>query len=991
MSIPSSQPLNRFVRAGAGAGKTWNLTRQVVQQAMDHRERTGQWPKTILTTFTRKATQELKERLMLYSLQERPEAIEFVQSTSFLTITTIHGLFSLFLKRYGTELGLPNQFKIINGRKAEFWRKQVLKNLLSENQNFKTLQNFGIQRLLKYLKAYEKVYWERGVDAVQLSTLQALTNEYTSVLAQELSTHVTAAETDIDCEKWQDYFARLNSLCDILQYEMDWEEKRNLIADFTKDISKPRRSKNNAGIAVEKEENIKECLEPIKDLVEELQFSERHWPVIVSSLQEFHGFAEIYMDQLIEKKLSEASLEPNDLEFFSQKLLNEKPEVVQKFATDFDAWFIDEFQDTSPLQLKILEAMIAKSPSYLVGDPQQSIYLFRGSRSEVFVQKEKSMEDSGAEIVNLAKNYRSQQYLLDFFNDFFPKMESSFTTMQSTILPVEDQSAVEITHNTSDDFQVEIQNMVVQIASLLDQGASLKDIGVLTRTRDQLDSVQKELMKRGYPVISHSSAGFYQRREILDALSLLKFLINPWDNKNLILLMRSPWMALDDTLIAEILKQKDNRGYWPLFRNFFQKNPNHGPGQALLKAVIDKLEYGVGWTLRKTLIQLGVVDYCFKIDSTGRREANLWKLINLVEKTSREPGANLLQLANDGYLSSSLEEFGDSSDASSPVEPNKIHLMTIHASKGLQFRHVFIPFLHRKPRDTVYQEFCHDEERRLWSLRLPLVNHGEFVGGVLEKLALRSLQEREAQEALRVFYVGMTRAEEKLFLSWSGKPEKRSWANHLVSYKETGPLPGYVQFNPIEDSQERLYVVSAKGESVRSGYQPEDKRPSTPAVTAADLTSDFADWDEWSRHQSRRWEGVVLHKVFESLKHHDRDKVFALAQNWLPTKRREITAAMNYVLENQMVPLQRIIQEGFVEWGYQHQVDDELIERRIDLWGIVDDTLWVVDYKTGSAKYKDKAFEQMRQYSAALIQYLDWQGPVKKVAVFPFDGVLFTD
>lgn len=990
MSIPSAQPIKRFVRAGAGAGKTWTLTRQVIALALNHKEQTGQWPKTILTTFTRKATQELKERLMLYSLQEKPEAIEFVQATSFLTITTIHGLFSLFLKRYGIALGLPNQFKIIDGRKAEFWRKQILKDLLSENREFKSLQNYGIRTLLEYLKSYEPVYWNSGIKPVDVQSLQRLTDERAIGLAIAIEASIRAAETTTDCEKWQEYFNRLQSICDVLQRQLAWDKKAPLVSASLEGLVKPRKSKNNPGISEDLEEEIKETLGQIKDLLGKPQYAQKYWEPIADSLEEFQKFAQHFMNKLVHKKLSEASLEPDDLEFFSQKLLLEKPDVLQKFSTDFDAWFIDEFQDTSPLQLNILERMIGANSCFLVGDPQQSIYLFRGSRSEVFLNKEKQMAESGAEIIRLSRNFRSQQNLLEFFNDFFPKMAADFTTMDPVVDPLESETSVEITHNQNEDDKVEVQNITQQIAQLLGQGASLKDICILTRTRDQLDTIQKELMSRGFPVISHSSANFYRRREILDALSLLKLLINPWDNKNLILFMRSPWMALDDAKIGEILQQEKRKDYWPLFKKYFQNNPGHVAGQVLLKAFADKAEFGVGWTLRRTLIRLGVIDYSFKIDSTGRREANLWKLINLVEKTSREPGASLLQLANDGYQSMSLDDFGDSSDASSPVEPNKIHLMTIHGSKGLQFPYVFIPFLHKKPRDTNYQKVTFDEDRKLWSMRLPLVSHSEFTGDVLEKLHIADLQKRESEEALRVFYVGMTRAENKLFLSWSGKPEKRSWANHLVSYRQWTELPAHIAFNELNASEEKSYLNPMTTVDVRSAYFAKERVLVAPATVAEDFYQPFRDWEQWSQHQRKRWEGIVLHRVFESLKHHDITRVLALAQTWLPTKSDEIVAAVSFVLNNQQVPLQEIIRDGFVEWGYQHQVEMELKERRVDLWGVVNGTLWIVDYKTGSARLKNKAFAQMQEYQVALQQYLNWQGPVQLVAVYPFDQQLFT-
>lgn len=99
--------------------------------------------------------------------------------------------------------------------------------------------------------------------------------------------------------------------------------------------------------------------------------------------------------------------------------------------------------------------------------------------------------------------------------------------------------------------------------------------------------------------------------------------------------------------------------------------------------------------------------------------------------------------------------------------------------------------------------------------------------------------------------------------------------------------------------------------------------------------------------------------------------------------------AVNFVLQNQQVSFKANIANSYVEWGYQQEDEAGLMERRIDSWGIVDNTLWVVDHKTGSSQYKDKAFEQMTEYAEALRNYKQWQGGIQLVAAYPFSQKLF--
>ncbi|MCB0392891.1 MAG: UvrD-helicase domain-containing protein, partial [Bdellovibrionales bacterium] len=123
-------------------------------------------------------------------------------------------------------------------------------------------------------------------------------------------------------------------------------------------------------------------------------------------------------------------LEMKDLEYISIQALRDFPEVGAAFASEWDYWLIDEFQDTSPAQVELLHQLIGKKPVFFVGDPQQSIYLFRGARSEVFAEEENSILQRSGQLSELKKNYRSQPELLLFFNDFFKQFDQKFLEME---------------------------------------------------------------------------------------------------------------------------------------------------------------------------------------------------------------------------------------------------------------------------------------------------------------------------------------------------------------------------------------------------------------------------------------------------------------------------------------------------------------------------------------------------------------------------------
>lgn len=995
MSTPKFESLNKFVQAGAGAGKTWNLTREVIDLALSYRLAHESWPRVVLTTFTRKATQELKERLLVYCLQEKPEALEFVQSSSFLTITTMHGLLSQFLSQKGYVFGLPCRFDIVESFQVDYWRKKILRDLIHQGSSIGDLASMGFARLLEALKNYEQVHWTGKFRSLQVQDLEAISSQICDGLASDIKKALSlTAYSDLDSdlgEKWQDYFHSLDNIIKLLEEESNWQEKRPQLIDQIKLLNRPRSTKKNPGLSDDCKKALDEPLSSLKKITTEHQYDPSTWESFCQKLSQLSRLGQIYCEQLTAKKIEEASLETDDLEYFVLKLVRHYPKEAKDFSEQIEAWFIDEFQDTSPRQIEILDPLIAKSSCYIVGDPQQSIYLFRGSRSEVFLSKKESVREQGGLVDFLGVNYRSEHSLLEFFNLFFTQLDTQFAKMTPALEQPALCAQVFITQVENSDREVEISHLSHQLSRLLAQGVSPKDICILGRVHSDIEMLQKNLMGLGYPVLSHASSQFYNRREILDAMSLLNILVNPWDNQNLVLFLRSPWMALDESTLVSLIA-KATPHYWPIFREHFaQDDQLNSAGPILLQAIEAVWEQGLSYVFRKCLIDLGVLDYCYYIDPTGRREANLWKLINLVEKNAREPGVKILQLVRDGFAARSLEEFADATDASSPVEPNKINLMTVHASKGLQFEHVFMPFLHKKPMTTTYQGFSLDEYKGIWSTRLPLEGQDGFYGGFFENHLVRDLQTRELHESLRVLYVGMTRAKKNLYLSWTGSVEKNSWGEFVLNHINSSQFSGLATFEAIQEQEAVSYPVREDKVSLRPVFMQEVSQPHNQnSEIESDYLRKSLSWPEMALLNKKKQQGVILHRLFESLRYHDVEQVMKLGEKWLPEQQTELAQALQFLCSLEEPHMQSLLKDGQVEWGFQKTLPDGAIaEGRVDLWGFLDKTLWVVDYKTGSSRYKDKAFIQMTVYSSILKEYTGWQGDIKMCALFPFTEEVF--
>jgi len=987
--------MKTLIRAGAGAGKTWTLTRQVVAQAEAYFEEHGSWPRTVVTTFTRKATQELRERILEYCLLEKPNAVAFAQSEAHLFITTIHGLLDRYLRGQGFRLGLPSQFLIVDSAKGALLRKQILKTLFKENSDFcELLLTFDFRRLTQVMANMESLGFEPKSSFCDAKTFEGLARQTWSGLSKDLG---IVARRVIDAETSPDWLAYGEGLMAIATMDRpEWADLRNNWNLGISALKRPRKSKKNPPLPEDLDLELKALMVRLKALAEGDEYSETTW----ERSEGFHKLLQkvylAYSKNLAREKIQSGELEVSDLEPLSKLLMDRKPESVEPFAAEWDSWFIDEFQDTSPLQIELLEPFLKSSRAFFVGDPQQSIYLFRGARSEVFKEIEDAVTASAdGDVRFLQKNYRSQESYLHFINDFFQKLSPKFSAMEAHH-PTEDRNVACIlqAESTDHDRDQEVTGLLIEIDALLKSGVPPKEIAILGRTNKDMERIARALSEGAYPYLSHSSAGFFARQEIQDALALLSVLVNPRDDYRLIQFLRSPWFPMEMQQIVNLVDGK-KENYWPGFREFFRVE-KYEAGLKLLELVELAQKTSVTWAFRRGLVALGMIDAAFAMDSSGRMEANLWKLVNIMEKNSREPGSVLLEILETQSLGFDLHS-DSTEDAASAIVPDKINLMTVHASKGLQFPYVFVPFLDRKPMKKYFQDFAFDEESSQWAFRLPIGEDESFIGNPLEKKVVAETLDREEEESLRVLYVALTRAQTKVFLSWSGEPKAGSWGLSLQQYSDafSGSPAFDIETKKLEEQSRPRFTSSNQTPAVRPPFKSSEDlsgpshENSSPEVDDPESQQNV---EAFLKSQNKRVFGIWVHELMESLSQIDEQGLELLISGASPSEAEAIRSAFLYVQSLDVPDIVRLSREGYKEWGFQYLQGEEAREGRVDLWGIQDETLWVVDFKTGSTHFKDKAFEQLEHYARILTDEklgLKFNN-VKLMALFPVEETQFT-
>lgn len=959
MQGPTLELKNSVVRAGAGAGKTTGLVAKVFSVHQMARERGLPAPRIVLTTFTRKATQELKERLIRRACEERnADLLQYVSDPSKVYISTIHGLLNTFLKTVGHLAGLDAGFQIIDEGEASHMARTAFRQvLIDQPEGLDWLEVYGFERVLTMCRSYDLARRESGgltpASFADLQEFAAAEREKLGTSLMEIAARIR--ETAGDEPKWLDWAEG------IAAWATAWNEG-------DPEASAPRKpTKNKATAHLEAfGEEIQAALKKIKDEMAKPGWDAALWPKMAEAWASFAPFAEEFSVELEKAKNSQGRFEMSDLELKALEILREKPFVASVFSESWDFWMIDEYQDTSPVQVAILDQLIGTKPRYVVGDPQQSIYLFRGAEVRVFRDAEERVRAEGGETIEMMKNYRSQPGLLLWINDFMADVGGDFQRMEPKALADRsDQIYVKMIHAADED--VETRALVSRVSELIKEGARLEEICVLARTHKALMEASRALKAYGYPTHVHSSRGFGARREVLDAQALWKFLVNPHDNMNLILLLRSPWFLVEDWRIAEWMKDKPPS----LWRRLLTQSDVPQSVARLKAAVLLLAQTGLARTFEDLLCSAEILDFCLADDPAGRKESNLWKLIHRARRLEKEGGPSILNLLGEAGGDPMESNEGD---AASAQEPNCINLMTIHGSKGLEFHHVLVPRMGAKQMSTNTEEFAFADGRfffPVWDDEL-----GEFVPSPLDRASTLRKRAREMEEYDRWLYVALTRAKDSLSLFWSDTANE-SWAARVSRFQKVPGVyshEGYTyEISEASGAEPDPYSGTAAG----SG-EPRPRLAAAAApdeevrVTVTELVAKNLEKKSTSSELVKRWQaqymGTNLHRRFEALKH----------QADAPEDE-----ASKFVLGIQDPPMAQLIQEGFTEWGFQVLTESAgVIEGQIDLWGKAGGKIYVVDYKTGSPLYRDAAFEQLSLYAWALRKF-GHQEPVELVVIYP--------
>ncbi len=565
-----------------------------------------------------------------------------------------------------------------------------------------------------------------------------------------------------------------------------------------------------------------------------------------------------------------------DLETRTRDLLRDPSVQARYRGAEFNHVLVDEFQDTNAAQRDIIYALTGLERAgslFVVGDPKQSIYAFRGADVSVFEQVRREIIAAGGQEITLNTSFRAHRALIDGLNAIFSRLlvktDQSDASAVEYGTPMISTRASEAHHSPAFDVIVldkqfardgedsanamrrwEAHALADHIRGLVADGwlvwdrrsatyrpAQYGDFAVLFQASRVMSIVEDAFKSTGLPYVTLAGKGYYDRPEVWDLLNLLRVLYNTADSLSLASVLRAPLYNLsDDALYALYLLPRDplpgspdhpERSLWDALMSAPQPDQPEAEVVTFARDSLKRLHALAGRVTIAELLTAALDETAYLAMLTGlpdgaRRTGNVEKLIEMARRSGRVMLGDFLV-----YLQDLTDR--ETREGEAPIETEgAIQLMTVHASKGLEFPVValFDSSWETTPREAI---LVHDPQLGGVIVKIP-GQPGEDGGAEViwqkpfaYRVALENVARRESVERLRVFYVGATRAQDRLIVSGQrgktsprDKPvESRSWLAHLFEVFDLPDAPLPSPLSPLPQGEGDFQIIAFGWGAVR--------------------------------------------------------------------------------------------------------------------------------------------------------------------------------
>lgn len=500
-------------------------------------------------------------------------------------------------------------------------------------------------------------------------------------------------------------------------------------------------------------------------------------------------------------KLEENLISFSDLQYYLHRLLEKSPLCLDKLRKRFKYILVDEFQDTNYAQNKLI-TLLAKDTNSLmvVGDDDQAIYKWRGASLTNIMGFEKNFPNYKS--IVLTNNYRSAQNILDlsYFviqNNNPLRLEVKEEVDKKLKANIGDLSGEIITSSFSS-YLKEWESIYTKIIELKNKGESLSDMAILLRTNSCISQIGQYLQSKGVNVKMHSKINLLKNHAIKDLIGLLRFVASPRDDIALYqVLTNSFWEIEHEYLLHLVSASKSNN------KSVFEyiKSKASASSQSLfeeentkLSTVHEKLQKIIEFSKNKSVSEvlnfyMYEMEYLNFLLKDNANTGDIMAIAQFSEKIQMFEEKNMFTHVYH-FLSNlkNIEDYMylDDQDGDS-IHEEGVHLMTIHASKGLEFNNVFVPVLVKN--------------------KFPTINRSESLEIPMELIEEDLIEEPHINEERRLFYVAVTRAKKNLYMSYSiNYGSTRKWKPS--PFVETSIASGLTK--TMENNEEVIMLIKEK-------------------------------------------------------------------------------------------------------------------------------------------------------------------------------------
>ena len=1025
------------VTAGAGSGKT----RELVSRYLNLIQKEHGMPHQILAlTFTNKAAAEMKKRIR----REFQGEISIGTELAFAPVMTFHAFCTTLLREFAIEAGVDPDFRILDDAEKKVLEEKAFFDLL-QNQKSEAertalttiLTIYGKSQLQKILRELTEhgdtchhgffeqdkqtilIKWQALLDPIREQAVIAFFTDAKTLDALHI---IRNAGNGMDSsDKAVQYFDSIRPLITNITKDTPNQELTQVIAKILSSRLGNSGSKKIWG--AEELQEIKSVNVFLRNRLEKLQTylkltidpDAAHTNVALEIIRYLRTVSQGYSHRLKEEMRKDGSLRFSDLISITKQFLEDNPQIVEGIQKRYPYIFIDEFQDTDPAQFEIISSIIGSFEEcrglFIVGDPNQSIYLFRDADVTLFGQAQDIFGNSDAgEVVEFSVCFRSTPEIIECVNYVFSELFSAnekpwefpHTKTHVSEKRCTDQGSVQLLLAGEADSNETIEIAKQKEAALIvktiktffqtNTDYTPKDIAILIEKRTHLATYLSALEKAGLPFIVGKGLGFYTLPEVLDLYSALAFICTAHDDCVLLAVLRSPYFSLSDRSITILALRSEGLCLWDKLC-FAADSERRDEMEQLFGE-----EYGrvisaqkqldewilIGWTrpLQRTIHKMLSTSQIYEIycalPNGEQKIANLRKFIDIILERSADMGYGIVQAVADIKESMQSEEReGEAERARSDA----ISVMTIHAAKGLEFPVVLLAGLSdAKTGDNL--PICIGTKPEEFGITVPDPDADYEMKPTPVFTSLRLVhEEKELAERKRLLYVGMTRARDHLILSGT-RPKKKissisegkskmDWLCSIFNIDPQQP-PSEVIFGQIAvpvvtdnedeseyaegEQQEQRFIHGEEIYRRRIPTRAAQQKRGTAQIQMSSLKGEIQHTSEQkglllpgaARLQPEQV-GILMHEIFSGI------SADVILKKYNIYDEKTLNVCQGYYEKFKTLPILDNLHEEYTELScslFLPDIDVKL-QGKIDRLCKTDNGWVIIDYKTGTADHKE--------------------------------------